>query len=146
MKANIMIASLLALACAEARVSTAGQAPGMCPHGTFVHARKLYAPLPSGADVWARCNGVRRGTGISYFIDTSGRATQLQIVFPSGCKYADELLKACIERWKYEPATCDGVSVPERGGLSQTWHQPAREGPRPNPCPEEPPAPKTPTP
>ena len=103
MIANLLLLSLFVL-------GGGGCSTATCPTEDLSHARRIHAPLPYIRDAAAGCKHIGV-PALRLRIDEKGGIDQARFLKSSGCKVADERLRACLAYWRYEPATCAGEPV-----------------------------------
>ena len=93
-------------------------ASGDAPDGVRVDARPVRRPVPSYPAA-AAANGAEGVTVISYTVDERGRTDDIEVVFSIPYSIFGEAAVEAVERWRFEPATLDGVPVRREGMVIQ---------------------------
>lgn len=129
MTANLLLLSLFVL-------GSGGTSTAACRPEDFSHAKRIYAPLPYIRDAAPTCKHIGV-PALRLRIDEKGGIDEARFLKSSGCKLADEKLRACLVYWRYEPATCAGEPVAEVMTVTINWHLEERQVQ--DPCrPDEP--------
>lgn len=108
--------------------------PNSCPRESLSHAESVYAPLPRIRDLTPSCGRIGPPT-LELVIGTNGSVSKGRFLKRSGCKPADTRLYACLQYWRYRPATCRGQPIAERITVTIHWHPEERDGE--DPCQAE---------
>jgi len=88
-----------------------------------------------------RATGAATSVGLVLTIDEAGNVTSAEVVEPAGGPFDDLAREACL-RFRFEPATRDGVPLAARVRYRHAFEPPPEPIPPPEPSPESDPSPE----